>query len=179
MTDREVLIAENIAADEREANFSRISAQIIRLLLIGIWIGSAIFFAFAVAPSAFAALPSAELAGQVVQKTLAVLNLSGVAIALILLLTSFMWDKRVHRFPRWIEKIGLLIFGAMCALGHFVIASQMHAIRDRLAQDAVPAAEIDALKQSFGTLHVYSTWVLLAALGAAVFVFITINRRTR
>jgi hypothetical protein len=42
----------------------------IRILLLGLWLGAACFFSFAVAPSAFGVLPSRELAGLVVNRTL-------------------------------------------------------------------------------------------------------------
>ncbi len=59
----------------------------IRLLLIGLWLGAAVFF-IAVAQSAFAVLPSREMAGSVVSRTLLIINVSGLIIGLILLATS-------------------------------------------------------------------------------------------
>ena len=45
----------------------------VRLLLVALWLGAAVFF-IAVAQSSFAVLPSRELAGSVVSRTLMVLN---------------------------------------------------------------------------------------------------------
>ena len=57
----------------------------IRLLLLSVWLGAACFF-IAVVQSAFAVLPAREMAGAVVNRTLSVLNYSGLAIAVVLIL---------------------------------------------------------------------------------------------
>ncbi len=59
----------------------------IRLLLLGIWLGAACFF-IGVAQSAFAVLPQHEMAGAVVNRTLSILNYSGLAIAVLLIVSS-------------------------------------------------------------------------------------------
>jgi hypothetical protein len=64
----------------------------IRLLLLSIWLGSAVFF-IGVAQSAFAVLPQRELAGAVVNRTLSILNYGGIVIAVILILTSLVVSK--------------------------------------------------------------------------------------
>ena len=56
----------------------------LRLLLLCLWLGAAVFF-IAVAESAFAVLPQHELAGAVVNRTLAILNYSGLIISVVLL----------------------------------------------------------------------------------------------
>ena len=80
----------------------------LRLLLLGIWLGSAVFF-IGVAQSAFAVLPQRELAGAVVNRTLAILNYGGLAIALVLILTSFVAAKNTNRISVWSERFLLLI----------------------------------------------------------------------
>jgi len=42
----------------------------VEVLLLGVWLGSMIFFSFAVAPSAFAVLPTREMAGVMVTSTI-------------------------------------------------------------------------------------------------------------
>jgi hypothetical protein len=58
-----------------------------RLLLLAMWLGAAIFFV-AVAQSAFGVTPTREIAGTLVTRTLAILNYSGLGIAIVLVLTS-------------------------------------------------------------------------------------------
>ena len=58
-----------------------------RLLLLGLWLGAAVFF-IGVAQSAFAVLPTREVAGILVSRTLAILNYAGIGIAIVAILTS-------------------------------------------------------------------------------------------
>lgn len=70
----------------------------IRRLLLILWLGGACFFSFAVAPSAFAVLPSREIAGAIVSRSLSIVNYSGLVVGLILLATSFIKQIGVNRF---------------------------------------------------------------------------------
>src|SRR5688572_31878687 len=92
----------------------------LRLLLLSIWLGAAVFF-IGVAQSAFAVLPQPELAGAVVNRTLSILNYGGLAIAVLLIVTSFLATRNVNRVSIWIERFLLLIVAAACAVGQFVI----------------------------------------------------------
>ena len=67
----------------------------IRLLILAIWLGAAIFFIF-VAQGAFAVLPQRELAGAVVNRSLAMLNYGGIGVAVLLLLTSLLGLSLIH-----------------------------------------------------------------------------------
>ncbi len=58
------------------------------LLALVIWVGSIVFFSFAVAPTLFAVLPSRHLAGLVVTRALASLHWIGAAAGLIFLALS-------------------------------------------------------------------------------------------
>lgn len=146
-----------------------------RALLIALWLGAACFFSFAVAPSAFAVLPSRDLAGNVVSRTLAIVNFSGIVIGLILLLTTLV--KRLDLKPLWLwtERFLLLIMTAACAVGQFVIGLWLASIR---AQAGKPMEEIaldDPLKIQFNALHQYSVWILMAAMIAAIIAFFIIS----
>jgi hypothetical protein len=103
----------------------------IRLLLIGLWLGAAIFF-IAVAQSSFAVLPSRELAGAVVSRTLMIINLSGLAIGLILLATSFIKRLNIAPFWIWTERLLLVLLTAACAVGQFVIALWLQFVRAQM-----------------------------------------------
>lgn len=150
-----------------------------RTLLIALWIGAALFFSFAVAPAAFAALPSRELAGAVVNRTLAVVNYSGIVVGLILLASSFIKTLARPVGKEWIEKIALLALVAACAVGHFVIAAKLHELRAEIGRPIEELSETDVLRVAFGSWHVYSVWALLAAMIAAVISFFLIARRAR
>ncbi len=149
-----------------------------RLLLIGLWLGAACFFSFAVAPSAFAVLESREMAGAVVNRTLAIVNYSGLIIGVILLLSSFISADATNRFWLWTERFLLLILTAACAAGQFVIALWLSVIRAQIGRPDEETALDDPLRVSFNIWHQYSIWVLVGAGVAALLAFFVISRKS-
>ena len=147
-----------------------------RLLLLAIWLGAALFF-IAVAQSAFAVLPERELAGAVVNRTLSVLNFAGLAIGIILLVSSLATAKVTRRFWVWTERILLLIITAACAIGQFVIGLWLSVVRAQMGRsiDQVPAD--DPLRVQFDNLHEWSVWVLMTGMAAALLAFFIIANR--
>jgi len=149
----------------------------IRLLLLAIWLGAAVYF-IAVAQSAFAVLPSRELAGIVVNRTLAILNYGGLGVSLVLLSTSMVAVARVNKVWLWIERLLLLTLAAACAVGQFVIGFWLSSIRAQFGRPVDEVAVDDPLRIQFNTLHEYSVWVLFAGMiAAATAFFIIANRR--
>ncbi len=149
----------------------------VRLLLVALWLGAACFF-IAVAQSSFAVLPSRELAGSVVSRTLMVLNLSGLVLGSILLLTSFIKQSEINRFRIWAERFLLLILVAACAVGQFVIGLWLSFIRAQIGRPIDEVAADDPLKIQFNTLHQYSVWVLMAGMIAALLAFFLIAQKS-
>ena len=147
-----------------------------RLLLLAIWLGAALFF-IAVAQSAFAVLPEREMAGAVVNRTLSVLNFAGLAISVILLVSSLISAKGMKRFWAWTERLLLLIVAAACATGQFVIGLWLSVVRAQMGKsiDQIPAD--DPLRAQFDNLHQWSEWVLLAGMAAALIAFFIIANR--
>lgn len=148
----------------------------IRLLLGGIWLGAAIFFIF-VAQSSFAVLPQRELAGLVVNRTLALVNYSGLGIAVLMLLTSVIGQSITNKAWLWIERFLWLIVAAACAVGQFVIAFWLSLIRQEIGKPIDEIAADDPLRIQFNAMHEYSVWLLMAAMIAAFLAFfIAANR---
>ncbi len=148
-----------------------------RTFLIGIWLGAALFFSFAVAPSAFAVLPSRELAGSLVNRTLAIVNYSGFIIGLILLASSFAARRGVNRVKIWIEQSFLLLLTAACAFGQFFIAARLHNLREQIGRPIDEVALGDPLRVAFNDLHGYSVTILSAAMLSAVVIFFLLAGR--
>lgn len=149
-----------------------------RLLFLGSWLGAAVFFVV-VAQSAFDVLPAHEQAGTLVSRTLAILDYAGLGAAFVLLLTSLIVPTGTNKAGLWIERILLLILGLACAVGQFVISWWMLLIRTQMGRpiDEVPAD--DPLRIQFNNLHEYSSWVMIAAMSAALLAFLIIaGRRT-
>ena len=150
----------------------------IRLLLLSIWLGSAVFF-IAVAQSSFAVLPQRELAGAVVNRTLTILNFGGMAIGVLLILTSFVVSRNANRISVWAERFLLLIITAACAVGQFVIGFWLAMIRTQMGRPVDEVAVDDPLRIQFNNLHEWSVWVLMAGMAAALIAFFLIaNRKT-
>ena len=148
----------------------------LRLLLLSLWLGSAVFF-IAVAQSAFAVLPQRELAGAVVGRTLSILNVGGLVIGVILILTSFVTAKNLNRASVWAERFLLLIVTAACAIGQFVIGFWLSMIRGQMGKPVDEFAADDPLRIQFNNLHQWSEWVLLIAMVAALIAFFIISNR--
>ena len=148
-----------------------------RTLLIALWLGGAVFFSFAVAPSVFSVLPSREMAGSVVNRTLAIVNYSGFIIGLILLASSFIFRETVGRFRLWIEQGLLLILTAACAFGQFVISARLHNIREQLGRPIDEVAENEPLRIAFNDLHQHSVTVLSIAMISAIIIFFLLAQR--
>lgn len=149
----------------------------VRLLLLSIWLGAAVFF-IAVAQSAFAVLPQRELAGAVVSRTLLILNFGGMAIAVLLILTSFVGVRNANRIAIWVERFLLLILAAACAVGQFVIGFWLAMLRGQMGRPIDEVAADDPLRIQFNSLHAWSEWVLVTGMIAALIVFFIIaNRR--
>jgi hypothetical protein len=148
----------------------------LRLLLLSIWLGAAVFF-IVVAQSSFAVLPQRELAGAVVNRTLSILNVAGLAISLILIATSFLRSSNFNRVWIWVERFLLLILAAACAGGQFVIGLWLSMVRVQMAKPIDEVAADDPLRMQFNNLHQWSEWVLLAAMIAALLAFFIISNR--
>ncbi|MBX7054605.1 MAG: DUF4149 domain-containing protein [Pyrinomonadaceae bacterium] len=148
----------------------------IRLLILAIWLGAAVFF-IGVAQSAFAVLPSRELAGNVVNRTLAILNYSGIVVSLFMIATTLIATSRISRLWLWVERCLLLVVAATCAIGQFVIGFWLSSIRLQLGRPIDEVAVDDPMRIQFNALHEYSVWVLFAGMIAALITFFVIANR--
>jgi len=148
----------------------------IRLMILGLWLGSAVFF-IGVAQTAFAVLPQRELAGAVVSRSLSILNFSGLAVATLLILSSLVGVANVNKLWLWVERSLLLLLGAACVVGQFVIGIWLSSLRAQMGRPIDELAADDPLRVQFNTLHEWSTWVLFTGMLAAVMAFFIISNR--
>ena len=151
----------------------------LRSLLLALWLGAACFFSFAVAPSAFGVLPSAELAGSLVSRVLMIVNLCGIVIGAFLLLSSFLPSRSANNIWVWIERVLLLLLTIGCIVGQFVIALWMSQIRLSLGRPIEELAAEDPLRMEFNQLHIWSVNVLVAAMIAAALSYFLLAYRSR
>jgi hypothetical protein len=154
----------------------------IRILVLAIWLGAALYFSAVVAPTAFAVLrgfhlPNAgEIAGGIVNRALAVVNVSGFVVSLALLSTALFSKKR-----RWLlaELVALGLMATATAVGKWIIAAKLHSLRVAMALpiDQIPPS--DPRRVAFNNLHGYSVTVLAIAMIAALIAFFVITYRAR
>jgi len=156
----------------------------ISLLLLGLWLGAAVFFSAAVAPNLFAVLRGAELpnanalAGTIVTRLLAIINRGGFEIGLLLLFISFFATRGQTRLRRFAEMISLAIMAIMTGLGHWVIAARMTALRAAMQLPIDQIATTDPRRVQFDSLHRYSVSMMAVAIVAALIAFVLNANRT-
>jgi hypothetical protein len=153
----------------------------LRLLLLGLWLGAAIFFGAVVAPALFNVLRGArltnanELAGAIVTRLLGSINHGGFEIALFLIVTAFFVNRSRGRPAQVVEVISIVIMAIMTGVGHWVIAARMLALRTSMGViDQVTPA--DARRVEFDSLHRYSVMVMGVALAAGLVAFLIASR---
>jgi len=150
------------------------------LLSLVLWVGGIAFFAFVLAPTVFhpGILPSRQLAGAVVSRSLGLLHWLGLTCGLVFLVTSIIDSQVTNSVASPFAARNLLV-GAMIVLtliSMFAISTRMLALRnDMVFIDNVP--HDDARRVEFNRLHVWSTRLesTILLLGLAV-IFLTSRR---
>jgi Domain of unknown function (DUF4149) len=147
-------------------------------LLLAVWIGSMIFFSFAVAPSAFAALPSRELAGALVTSVIGKVEILGLIIGpLLLLIQMAAWRPRsASAKTRTLRAILLLMMIAAAAASRFWVSAKLVSLRQAMGGVIDDVAASDPLRIQFNALHGYSVGLMGAAMLAGfVVLFLTVR----
>jgi hypothetical protein len=153
-------------------------ANQVRMLLLAAWLGVAIYFSAVVAPSAFGALRSFglvnanEIAGTIVTRTLSVVNLSGVCLSLLVLITAFAARNAYQRTALILQNVLLAVIALATGIGEWVIAARMRGLRAAMHGqiDQVPLTDPNRL--AFAALHGYSVAALSVAMIAALLVIL-------
>jgi uncharacterized membrane protein len=150
------------------------------LLSLVVWIGGIAFFAFVLAPSVFhpGILPSRQLAGAVVSRSLGILHWIGLSCGLVFLITSTIDSQVVNGVPALLSPRNLLVCAMilLTLISMFAISTRMLDLRNQMVfLDDVP--HDDARRLEFNRLHVWSTRLESAVLllGLAV-IFLTARR---
>ncbi|MDR3764934.1 MAG: DUF4149 domain-containing protein [Acidobacteriota bacterium] len=139
--------------------------RFVKVLVLGLWLGSIFFFGAVVAPGAFAVLPSHYLAGLLVSRSLLFLHWMGTAYGLIFLLSAFVIAfVEGGRNPFHGSNFLALLMIVLTLGSHYTVEKKMLALRDSMGViDTV--AKDDPRRVEFNHLHKYST-----GLEGAVFV---------
>jgi hypothetical protein len=142
----------------------------IEIVLLAIWLGSIIFFSFAVAPGAFASLPSHQLAGLMVTNAISKVELLGIVIGpvlTVLLIATRAPGEKIYSATA-IRAALLLTMTATAAISRYFITPAMVTLRNNMPDiiDSVPAT--DPMKIQFDSLHQYSVGLMSVALFAGL-----------
>jgi uncharacterized membrane protein len=130
------------------------------LLSLIVWVGGLIFFAFVLAPTAFAVLPTTHLAGNVVGRALGKLHWIAIFSGIVFLISSLLYSRLVDGTPHAfaIRHILLCLMLALTLISQFGIIPRMDNLRASLGE--VSAAPIDNPDRvQFDALHAWSTRV--------------------
>ncbi|HVS21598.1 MAG TPA: DUF4149 domain-containing protein [Pyrinomonadaceae bacterium] len=159
----------------------RAIVKTLRVLALGAWLGAAIFFGAAVAPNLFdvlrgAHLPNAnELAGTIVTRLLAIINIAGFAISLAVIATANLASDIKNRPARWVEMISLAIMAIMTGVSQWIISARMLALRAAMQAPIDQIARDDPRRVAFDSLHGYSVAAMGVAVVAGLIAFVIIS----
>jgi len=148
------------------------------LLALVIWIGGIIFFAAVVAPTLFKVLPTHQLAGVVVSRSLGILHWMGIVCGIVFLITSMISScsasGAAHPFaPRHLLVYVML---GLTLISQFIVSAKLLALRTAMGEiDLVPVT--DARRIAFNQLHVWSTRLESGVLILGLIVLFLVARR--
>jgi hypothetical protein len=151
-------------------------------LLLGLWLGAAVLFAASVAPTVFGVLRGAqltnanELAGLMVTRILATINLAGFEISLFLIVTGYFLSRKESRLVRVAEMISLAIMAIMTGVSHWIISARMLALRAAMQAPIDQIVTTDPRRIEFDALHGYSVAAMSAAIVAGLVAFLIMAR---
>jgi hypothetical protein len=145
------------------------------LLLLGLWLGSMAFFSFALAPSAFAVLPTRHLAGLIVGSTLMKLEMIGLVIGGILFLIQLVktWALSASSKLNFIFIILMLVTTAAL---RFWISPSMNLLRQAMGGEIDNVPSTDPARIQFNELHQYSVNLMaVTILSGLALLFFTVR----
>jgi len=125
-------------------------------------------------------LPNAnEIAGGIVTRSLSVINIAGFLIALLLIVTLILRRNVSGRISFIIECVCVGLIALATAVGHWVIAARMRALRAAMVLPIDQIAADDPRRIAFSNLHGYSVNALGLAMIAALVVLVLMARGLR
>ena len=144
--------------------------SVVSALLLAAWLGAAMITAAAVAPAAFAVLPTRALAGALVGRVLPPLFVAGVLVGVgaAMLQTTALPPFRTAR-------VALpLVVALTCAAAQFGVAPRIHRVRQAIGPSVEALAPGDPRRAEFGRLHAVSV-ALLGGAGLAAAAAVTLT----
>jgi uncharacterized membrane protein len=128
------------------------------LLSLVVWVGGLIFFAFVLAPTVFTVLPTRQLAGNVVSRSLGTLHWMAISCGMVFAITSMIDSHAMKGVVAPFAARNLLIYAMiiLTLVGMFGVDSRLLALRQQMGViDDV--AQDNPLRVEFNRLHHWST----------------------
>lgn len=146
----------------------------VEVLLLSVWLGSMIFFSFAVAPSAFAVLPTHELAGVMVTSVIGKVEALGLVIGpLLILVYAASWGiRQSSKTIKIVQLLLVVVMIAAAALSRFWTSTRMVSLRGAMGGHIDDLPVTDPLRAQFNDLHHYSVALMGAAMVAGLAVLL-------
>ena len=133
--------------------------RFLMLLSLVVWLGGLIFFAFVLAPTVFSPglLPSRQMAGSIVGRSLDRLHYVAIVSGTVFLIASMLYSRIAsgNARPLAARHVLIVLMLLLTVISQFAISPEMHAIR-------AEAGVIDDLppdnprRMEFDRLHVWS-----------------------
>jgi uncharacterized membrane protein len=130
------------------------------LLALIVWLGGLIFFAFVLAPTVFAVLPTRHLAGNVVTRSINALHWMGIISGIVYLASSLLYARLTSGSLQWFagRNLIILLMLILTLISQFGIVPRMDTLRASMGEiDSVPID--NPARIEFDALHVWSTRV--------------------
>jgi|SRR5450755_2160728 hypothetical protein len=134
--------------------------RFLMLLALIVWIGGLVFFP-AVAQTAFSVLPTRQLAGLVVGRSLVILHWMGMTSGVVFLISSLLYSRfstgTAHVFAP--SHILILLMLMLTLVSQFNIIPRMDVLRASIHGEIDSVPIDDPARAQFDILHVWSTRV--------------------
>lgn len=152
---------------------TRRGAGLAQIALSAWWLGAAILLAAAVAPAAFAVLPSRSLAGDVVGRVLPVIFWAGMAVFASVMVLGAWTDAASKYRPR---VLAAAMGGTACMIAQLVVDVLIARVRAQARGPVDALAADNPLRVAFGQLHLFSVVLLGVAMVSAAAVLVLAMR---
>ena len=141
--------------------------RFLMLLSLVVWLGGLIFFAFVLAPTVFSPglLPSRQMAGSIVGRSLDRLHYMAIVSGTVFLIASMLYSRIAsgNARPLAARHVLIVLMLLLTVVSQFAISPKMHAIRAEAGViDDLPPD--NPLRVEFDRLHVWSERVEVAVL---------------
>lgn len=123
-----------------------------------VWLGGIIFFAFVLAPTVFSVLPTRQLAGNLVNRSLGMLHWMGIVSGIVFLTSSMIHSRLTQGSPHPLaaRHVLLTVMLLLTLISQFGISPRMAALRNSMGD--IDAVSVSApARVQFNALHVWST----------------------